>query len=135
PAEVVAQFLGSRLVQLTGREGLVESALRGVNALGEGAAEMAGRLLGSPAVAQTAKRLLGVVHRDTYFRFRELTHVAEGDVKARVERLQKDARAALRARGRRPRLRLLLTGATGFLGKEVLAQAAEDRRIEEVVAV
>ena len=30
---------------------------------------------------------------------------------------------------------MLLTGATGFLGKEILAQAANDRRIEEVVAV
>jgi len=135
PAEVVAQFLGSRLIQLTGREGLVESALRGVNALGETAAELAGRVAGSDAVARTAKRLLGVVHRDTYFKFRELTHLGERDLKARVERLQKEARAALRARGRRPRLRVLLTGATGFLGKEILAQAADDRRIEEVIAV
>jgi nucleoside-diphosphate-sugar epimerase len=30
---------------------------------------------------------------------------------------------------------VLLTGATGFLGKEILAQAADDRRIEEIVAV
>src|SRR5439155_1675627 len=63
------------------------------------------------------------------------THLSEKEVRARVERLQREARAALRARGRRPRLRLLLTGATGFLGKELLAQAAGDRRIEEVVAL
>ena len=30
---------------------------------------------------------------------------------------------------------MLLTGATGFLGKEILSQAADDRRIEEIVAV
>jgi nucleoside-diphosphate-sugar epimerase len=135
PAEVLAQFLGSRVVQLTGREGLVESALRRVNALGATAASLAGGLTGSPAVEQLAKRALGVVYRDTFFQFREPTHLSEKEVKARVERLQREARAALRTRGRRPRLRVLLTGATGFLGKEILAQAADDRRIEEMVAV
>src|SRR5206468_3061255 len=50
PAQVIAQFLGSRLVQLTGREGLVEALLRRVNALGEGAAEMVGGVVASPAV-------------------------------------------------------------------------------------
>ena len=56
-------------------------------------------------------------------------------MRARIEKLQRDARAALQARGRNPRLHVLLTGATGFLGKEILAQAADDRRIEEIVAV
>jgi nucleoside-diphosphate-sugar epimerase len=135
PAEVLAQFLGSRVVQLTGREGLVETALRRVNALGAGAAALAGGLVGSAAVEQLAKRLMGVVKRDTFFKFRELTHLSEKDVKGRVERLQSEARAALAARGRSPRLKVLLTGATGFLGKEILSQAAGDRRIEEVVAV
>ncbi len=63
------------------------------------------------------------------------THLDEGQVRERIERLQAEAAAALRARGRNPRLRVLLTGATGFLGKEILVQAADDRRIEEVVAV
>jgi nucleoside-diphosphate-sugar epimerase len=135
PAEVVAQYLGSRFVQLTQREGLVESTLRRVNALGKGAADFVGSVTGSPAIAQAAERLLGVVHRDSYFKFREFTHLGEKEVKARVDRLQKEARAALRARGRGPRLRVLLTGATGFLGKEILSQGAEDRRIDEVVAV
>src|SRR4051812_13604442 len=63
PAEVVAQFLGSRLVRITGREGLVEAALRGVNAVGAGAAALAGSVLGSDAVERATKRLLGVVGR------------------------------------------------------------------------
>src|SRR5690242_3395765 len=33
PVEVIAQFLGSRVLQLTGRERMVESALRRLNAL------------------------------------------------------------------------------------------------------
>src|SRR5262249_20937027 len=73
PAEVVAQFLGSRLVQLTGREGLVEGTLRRVNALGAGAAELIGGAVGSPAVEKAAKRLLGGVDRDTQFKVRGVT--------------------------------------------------------------
>ena len=135
PVEVIAQFLGSRLLQITGRERLVETTLRRLNALGESAAEMAGAAVRNPAVEHLAKRVMGVVNRDVSFKFREFTHLSEREVKARVERLQREARTLLRARGRRPRLRVLLTGATGFLGKEILAQAADDRRIEEIVAV
>ena len=135
PVEVIAQFLGSRVLQLTGKERLVETTLRRLNALGEGAAEMAGAAMRNPAVEHLAKRVMGVVNRDVSFKFREFTHLSEKEVKARVERLQREARTLLRARGRRPRLRVLLTGATGFLGKEILAQAADDRRIEEIVAV
>src|SRR5207253_7027686 len=66
---------------------------------------------------------------------RERTHLSEREVRARVQKLQNEAWSRLRARGRNPRLHVLLTGATGFLGKEILAQAADDRRIAEVVAV
>jgi nucleoside-diphosphate-sugar epimerase len=135
PAEVIAQFLGSRVLQLTGRERLVESTLRRLNALGEAAAEMAGAAVRNPAVERMARKMMGVVNREVSFKFREFTHLTEKEVKARVERLQREARALLRARGRRPRLKVLLTGATGFLGREILSQAADDRRIEEMVAV
>ena len=135
PVEVIAQFLGSRVLQLTGKERLVESTLRRLNALGAGAAEMAGAAVRNPAVEHLARKVMGVVSRDVSFKFREFTHLSEKEVRERVERLQREARALLRARGRRPRLRVLLTGATGFLGKEILAQASEDRRIEEIVAV
>jgi nucleoside-diphosphate-sugar epimerase len=135
PMEVAAQFLGSRLIQLTGRERTVEEGLRRVNTLGAKVAELVGAATGSRTVEQRAKRLLGVVDRNVYFRFREPTRLTEKEVRARVDRLQKEARAVLKARGRSPRLRVLLTGATGFLGKEILSQAANDRRVEEIVSV
>jgi nucleoside-diphosphate-sugar epimerase len=135
PVEVAAQFLASRAIQLTGREALVQQAMRTANAVGGRVAGLLGAAIGSPGVEQRARQLLGVVERDGVFRFREHTHLTEKEVRLRVEKLQREARSALQARGRNPRLRILLTGATGFLGKEVLYQAAEDRRIEEVVAV
>ncbi|MET0556476.1 MAG: SDR family oxidoreductase, partial [Vicinamibacteria bacterium] len=135
PVEVAAQFLGNRLVQLTGREGAVGDGLRALNTVGSLLARGAGALVGGERLEEQARRVMGVVRRDFHFRFREPTHLSEKDVRARVERLQKDAAAALRARGRSPRLQVLLTGATGFLGKEILFQAASDRRIAQVTAV
>jgi nucleoside-diphosphate-sugar epimerase len=135
PLEVAVQFLANRAVQLTGRENAVRDGLRAINQMGTFVARTVGSVIGSEGLERQARRLLGVVDRDYNFRFREPSHMSEKDVKARVEKLQRDAAAALRRRGRQPKLRVLLTGATGFLGKEILCQAASDRRIEELIAV
>jgi nucleoside-diphosphate-sugar epimerase len=135
PIDVTAQYLASRLIHWTGNENAVKDGLRKVNLLGIKLAQAIGSATGSKAVEKSAKSLIGVADRDVFFKFREASHLSEKEVKARIEKLQKDARALLRARGRSPRLHILLTGATGFLGKEILAQAASDRRIDRVVSV
>jgi nucleoside-diphosphate-sugar epimerase len=135
PVEIAAQFAASRFIQLTGNEAFVKRGLKAINRLGGLVGEGVGFVTGSPTRARQAKRLMGVTSRAVAFQFRETTHLSEKEVKARVDELQKEARGRLAARGRNPRLRVLLTGATGFVGKEIIAQAAGDRRIEEVVAV
>src|SRR5262249_43662916 len=135
PLEVAAQFVASRILHLTKKEDLVQQGLRTINMLGSTAARAAGALIGGKAVESRTRKLLGVVERDHYFQFREPTPLDEGEMREWVEKLQRQAADALRARGRNPRLRVLLTGATGFLGKEILVQVADDRRVEEVVAV
>lgn len=135
PVEVAVQFVASRVVQLTGREGAVGDGLRALNTVGSLVARGAGAVFGGERLERQARRVMGVVDRDFHFRFREPTHLSEKDVRARVEKLQRDAASALQARGRNPRLAVLLTGATGFLGKEILFQAATDRRIASVTAV
>ena len=135
PLEIAAQFLASRAVQVTGNEAIVRQGLKAMGKVGGFVAESAGWLTGSREVERTARRVLGVNARGFVFRFREPTHRTEREVKAHVTALQRRAREILAARGRNPRLRVLLTGATGIVGKEILAQAAADRRIEEVVAV
>jgi nucleoside-diphosphate-sugar epimerase len=135
PVEIAAQFLASRLIHVTGNEGLVKRGLKGVEWLGGRVGRAASELTGNPQDERRVKRLLGVTSRDYAFRFREPTHLSEKDVKARVAELQKQARAQLQALGKRPRLRILLTGATGFLGKEFLAQASSHPYVEEVVSV
>lgn len=135
PVEIAAQFLASRFIQVTGNESLVKRGLKAVESAGTWVGEMAGELTGSPEDARAMKRLLGVTARDYVYRFREASPLSEREVKARVAELQKQARERLAALGRRPRLRVLLTGATGFLGKELLAQAAAHPYVEEVVCV
>jgi nucleoside-diphosphate-sugar epimerase len=135
PIEVTAQFLASRAISWTGNEQTVKDGLRRVNLLGLKLAEALGQATGSHAVEKQAKRVIGVSERDVFFKFREASHLSEKEVRARIETLQRDARALLTARGRSPRLHVLLTGATGFIGKEFLFQAAHDRRIERVVSI
>ncbi len=135
PVEVAAQFVASRVIGLTGKERVVRQGLRALSGLGTLMADGVGVVTRSEDAARRAKALLGVKPLGYVFRFRELTHASEKQLRERVLRLQRDARGLLKARGRSPRLRVLLTGATGFLGKELLSQAAGDRRIAEVVAV
>jgi nucleoside-diphosphate-sugar epimerase len=135
PVEIAAQFLASRAIRLTGNEAVVKKGLKALDRLGGLAGEGVGWLTGSPALGRQAKSLLGVRTRDVVFRFRETTRLSEREVKGRIDALQQEARQRLLARGRSPRLHVLLTGATGFLGKEILVQAAGDRRVESVVAV
>jgi nucleoside-diphosphate-sugar epimerase len=135
PVEIAAQFAASRIIQLTGNEALVRAGLKGIEKLGARVGRLAGGLTGNPADEKRVRLLLGVTSRDYVFQFREPTHLTGKEVKARVRELQKQAQAKLAALGKRPRFRVLLTGATGFLGKELLAQAAQHPHVEEVVAV
>jgi nucleoside-diphosphate-sugar epimerase len=134
PVEIAAQFAASRFIQVTGNERIAREGIRALNRVGGAAAEVVGWLARDRELEKRAKRLLGVRERDFAFRFRETKHLSDKEARAAVERLQKDARSALRRRGKGG-LTVLLTGATGFLGKEILAQAAADPRITRVVAV
>jgi nucleoside-diphosphate-sugar epimerase len=135
PIEIAVQFVAGRLIRLAGNEESVEAGMRSANTFGSRMGEALGAATGSRTVGHFAKKLMGVVERDVYFRFRESTRLSERQVRDRIAKLQRESREALAALGKRPRFRVLLTGATGFLGKEILVQAAGDDRIEEVIAV
>ncbi len=116
PLEIATQFLASRVVQVTGNETLVKEGLKALGKLGGFAAESVGWITGSRAAERRTRQVLGVTARGFVFQFREPTHLTEREVKTRVAELQRQARDILAARGRNPRLRVLLTGATGFVG-------------------
>src|SRR5262245_36943624 len=126
PLEITVQFLASRAVKLSGSEAIARKGLRTINTLGTLVAQAVSTAIGSKEVEKQAKKLLGVIDRDYVFQFRQSSQLSEQEVTTHIATLQRQARAALNARGRSPKLRVLLTGATGFLGKEILFQAAED---------
>jgi nucleoside-diphosphate-sugar epimerase len=135
PVDITVQFLASRLVELTGRDWLAREGISRLNRLGGGVAHALGTLLHHPELERRTREILGVVGNDSFFRFREASTLTEAEVRDRVATLREGARAALARLGPRPRLRILLTGATGFVGKEVLVQAAVDPRIAEVICL
>ena len=64
PADVAVQFLASRVVNLTGNEGLVQRGVRGVNKFGAFTAEMVGAATGEPRLEKRVRKALGVASRD-----------------------------------------------------------------------
>jgi nucleoside-diphosphate-sugar epimerase len=115
PVELAAGYVASRLVQLTGSEWLAAGAVA--------------------AVHEAARRLRIAPLGGDAFRFRRPGPHAATQRAALENRRRAEARRALAALGPHPRLRLLVTGATGFLGKELLVQAAAHPHVAEVVCV
>ncbi len=135
PIEVAAQVIASGFIRTTGKERAVERGLKAINEMAGRGAELASLFVGGRAFERKAKDFLGVVSRDYSYRFREPKHLSPAAVERRLARARNDAAKKLHARGPDPRLHVLLTGATGFLGKEILFQAATDPRIARVTAI
>ena len=135
PVEVAAQVIASRFIRTTGKERAVERGLKAINEMAGRGAELASLFVGGRAFERKAKDFLGVVSRDYSYRFREPKHLSPAAIERRLVKARNDAAKKLEARGPNPRLHVLLTGATGFLGKEILFQAATDPRIARVTAI
>lgn len=135
PIEVAAQVIASGFIRTTGRERAVEKGLKAINEMAGRGAELAGLFVGGRQFERKAKDLLGVVSRDYSYRFREPKHVSPAQIEKRLAKARKDAASRLAARGDDPKLHVLLTGATGFLGKEILFQAASDPRIARLTSI
>jgi nucleoside-diphosphate-sugar epimerase len=135
PIEVAAQIVASGFIRTTGKERAVERGLKAINEMAGRGAELASLFVGGRAFEKKAKDFLGVVSRDYSYRFREPKHVSPATIERRLAKARADAAQRLAARGAEPRLHVLLTGATGFLGKEILFQAARDPRISRLTAV
>ena len=135
PIEVAAQVIASGFIRSTGRERAVERGLKAINEMAGRGAEFASLFVGGRAFEKRAKDLLGVVSRDYSYRFREPKHLSPAVIERRLVKARQDAAKKLRARGDQPHLHVLLTGATGFVGKEIIFQAARDPRIARVTSI
>lgn len=134
--DVQARVVMSLLVDATGDEDVVRGAMKQVRKLGAKASNLFSRVAGERLTNQLGKVLFGFKTKEYYFRFKRHT-VPPHEIYGRIERLQDAAAEKLKAvrDGERLRLRVLLTGGTGFVGKEFLWQVADDEDVAEVVVV
>lgn len=132
-ADVQAQRFMSRLVSVTGDEDHARSRMREVRDLGHKASERIARWIGGRE-EKVSKALFGLARKEHYFRYRR--HGAPPEqIRVYGERLRRQAERQLQRAGKGGGLRVLLTGGTGFVGKEILHQIADMEGIAEVVAL
>ena len=134
--DVQARFMMSRIVKATGDEEQARSRMRRMRARGRRTSRIIARMIGQQDPEKVSSALFGLKDREYYFRFKKSEHSRE-EIDEAIENLQREAKAKLAdvsANGR-PRVRVLLTGGTGFVGKEIMWQAAHDPDIVEVVVL
>ncbi len=133
--DVQARRFMSRLMKETGDENLVRQRMRRVRELGHRAAEVVAKAIGGDP-AKVSRALFGLKDRDYFFRYKRLPHTRE-EIDATLAEIQGEARRRLEAvtKDGRLHLRVLLTGGTGFVGQEILWQAAHDPDVAEMVVL
>ncbi len=144
-ADLQARRFMSRLLRATGDEELVREKMKEVRELGHRTAETIARAIGQRDPTRVSKALFGLKRKEYYFRYKKppITHE---QVEALLAEMQAEAARKLEAarsthlpsgerKNGRLALRVLLTGGTGFVGQEVLWQAAHDADVAEMVVL
>ncbi len=134
-ADIQARRFMSQLLQTTGDEETVREKMKEIRERGYRTAEAIAKMLRKAEPAQVSKALFGLKRKEYYFRYKKYPasdERIEAYLQVLKERAEKQHRKAIESgRG----LRVLLTGGTGFVGQEILWQAARDESIEEMVVL
>ncbi len=135
-ADVQARRFMSRLLKATGDEDLVREKMKEVRERGHRTSEVIAKAIGQRDPSKVAKALFGLKKKEYYFRYKK-PPVSKEEIEAVLAEMQTVAAEKLAAvtHDGRPALRFLLTGGTGFVGQEILWQAAYDDDIAEVVVL
>ena len=131
PLDVHASFMASRTVRATQS---VEKTLQRWRKM----RRLAWRISGGIAWVvrgdrvRVARRLFGLEHVTSFFRFRRLPF-EDGEREHHISALRAEAVKGLEQARSRAGLCVLVTGGTGFLGQELIAQAAGNEEIAELI--
>ncbi len=135
PADVQARRFMSRLLDSTQDEELVRSRMREIREMGHRVSERIGKIVKKDPET-VSKALFGLKRKEYYFRYRKHPLSAE-EIEQTLSKLK--GRALLKLvdvrSGDRLKLRVLLTGGTGFVGQEIMWQAAHDPDVAEMVVL
>ena len=133
-ADVQARRFMSKLVDSTRDEDQVRERMKEVREKGKRASERIAKILGKDPEA-VSKTLFGLKDKEYFFRYKKYPatqeRIAEYVEGKRVEARQRYNQALEYGVG----IRFLLTGGTGFVGQEILWQAAHDDAFREVVVL
>ncbi len=134
--DIHARRMMSRVVRETGSPDEARRRMREVRRKGKKAAEVIAKLIGQSDVSKVSKALFGLKDKEYYFRFKKSPREEE-DIHRQLTDLREEAgkQQAKLAEQDRLALRVLLTGGTGFVGKEIIWQAAYDDDIAEMIVV
>jgi nucleoside-diphosphate-sugar epimerase len=134
--DVHARFMMSRVVKSSGSEEEARRLMKERRRLGHRASEVVARAIGEDDVSKVSKALFGLKEKEYYFRYKRLPY-ERPKVKSILAEMKQEVATRLGARGGEGglELRVLLTGGTGFVGKEVIWQAAHDPDVAEMVVV
>ena len=134
--DVHARHMMSRVVRATGSEEEARRKMKEMRRLGHRASEVIAKAIGETDVTKVSKALFGLKEREYYFRYKRLPYSGDTAEEAIAEmRIEASRRLEKHRSADGMALRVLLTGGTGFVGKEILWQVATDPDVEEVVAV
>ncbi|MCP3964186.1 MAG: NAD-dependent epimerase/dehydratase family protein [bacterium] len=135
-ADVQARRFMSRLLKATGDEELVREKMKDLRERGHRASEMIAKAIGQRDPSKVSKALFGLKRKEYYFRYRK-PPVSHDEIDALLAEMREEAAERLAAAtvDGRPALRVLLTGGTGFVGQEIMWQAAHDDDIAEMVVL
>lgn len=135
PADVQARRFMSRLLDSTGDEDHVRGRMREIRRLGIKVSGRIGKIVNKDTEV-VSKTLFGLKRREYYFRFKRPNHDSESIDRRMVELKGRALMQQVAARDIEGlNIRVLLTGGTGFVGQEIMWQAAHDSDIKEMVVV
>ena len=137
-ADVQAGRFMSKLMETTRDEDKVRKRMKEVREKGKRAAERIAKMLGKDP-EKVSKSLFGLKRKEYYFRYKKYP-ATEERIAAYIERKKKEAwqkydQAHEPVDGEAHGIRFLLTGGTGFVGQEILWQAAHNDAFREVVVL
>ena len=134
--DIHARHMMSRVVKATGDEEAARTKMKEMRALGQRTAKRLAKMVGEKDPEKISKALFGLKEKEYYFRYKGHDQSAD-EIQTRTATLRQVAREryAAAAVDGRPQIRVLLTGGTGFVGKEILWQIAEDDDVVEVVTL
>ncbi|MEM7349987.1 MAG: SDR family oxidoreductase [Acidobacteriota bacterium] len=135
-ADVQARRFMSRLLKATGDEEFVRDKMKEIRERGHRTSEVIAKAIGQRDPTKVSKALFGLKKKEYYFRYKK-PPVSHDQIEALLAEMRNEAAERLAAvtHEGRPALRFLLTGGTGFVGQEILWQAAQDPDVAEAVVL